>query len=95
MKSPWPPISPERAAQQNAVYITTAGDRPAILERALQAVDGPGILEGDLVQDFLALGYAFLQIQLLTRQMRYSSSLDEVNFNQHLLAAAQAAVAGE
>ena len=53
------------------------------------------ILEGDLVQDFLALGYAFLQIQLLTRQMRYSSSLDEVNFNQHLLAAAKAAVGGD
>ena len=86
---------PERAAQQNAVYITTAGDRPAILARALQAVDSTSILEGDLVQDFLALGYAFLQIQLLTRQMRYSSSLDEVNFNQHLLAAAKAAVGGD
>lgn len=86
---------PERAAQQNAVYITTAGDRPALLERALQAVDSPSLLEGDLVGDFLALGYAFLQIQLLTRQMRYSSSLDEVNFNQQLLAAAKAAVAGD
>jgi alpha-mannosidase len=48
----------------------------------------------DLAADFLALGYAYLQIQLLTRQMRYSSNLDETYFKNTVLAAALAAVEG-
>ncbi|MEX0818863.1 MAG: hypothetical protein WD070_04700, partial [Pirellulaceae bacterium] len=45
--------------------------------------------------DFLALGYCFLQVQLLTRQMRYSSNLDEVHFNDQLVAGAVAAASGD
>jgi len=48
----------------------------------------------DLAADFLALGYAYLQIQLLTRQMRYSSNLDETYFKNTVVAAAVAAVEG-
>ncbi|HEX5102553.1 MAG TPA: hypothetical protein VFV87_02000, partial [Pirellulaceae bacterium] len=48
----------------------------------------------DLAADFLALGYCYLQIELLTRQMRYSSNLDETYFKSTAVAAAQAAVAG-
>ncbi|MCI0358011.1 MAG: hypothetical protein L0211_05985 [Planctomycetaceae bacterium] len=51
-------------------------------------------LDPDLAADFLALGYAYLQIQLLTRQMRYSSNLDETYFKNTTLAAALAAVEG-
>src|SRR5262245_11483374 len=40
----------------------------------------------DLALDFLALGYAYLMIQLLTRQMRYSSNLDETYFKNTALA---------
>jgi len=49
----------------------------------------------DLAADFLALGYAYLQIQILTRQMRYSSNLDEVHFNNQLLEAARQATDGD
>jgi alpha-mannosidase len=42
----------------------------------------------------LALGYCYLMIQLLTRQMRYSSNLDETFFKNTVVAGAQAAVAG-
>ncbi len=45
-----------------------------------------------LAPDFAALGYAFLQIQLMTRQLRYTSNLDELLFNDQVLQAAQAAV---
>ena len=32
------------------------------------------------LREFYALGYAYLQVQILTRQMRYSSNLDEIHF---------------
>jgi alpha-mannosidase len=66
---------------------------------ALSAKQGPVRQAGptvasDLAADFLALGYAYLQIQLLTRQMRYSSNLDETYFKNTVVAAAVAAVEG-
>lgn len=48
-----------------------------------------------LLPDFAALGYAFLQIQLMTRQLRYTSNLDELLFNDQLLQAAKAAIADD
>ncbi|MCR4415150.1 MAG: hypothetical protein NUV77_22240, partial [Thermoguttaceae bacterium] len=45
-----------------------------------------------LAQDFLALGYCHLEVELLTRQLRYMSNLDEIRFRESLVAAAQAAV---
>ncbi|MDX1928565.1 MAG: hypothetical protein SFV81_18690 [Pirellulaceae bacterium] len=48
-----------------------------------------------LRQDFAALGYAFLQVQLMTRQLRYTSNLDELLFSDQALQAAQAAVADD
>jgi len=50
-----------------------------------------GHVDEDLAADFLALGYCYLQTQLLTRQMRYGSSLDEELFQQRVVAAARAA----
>src|SRR5678816_1317431 len=43
---------------------------------------------------FMALGYCYLEIELLTRQMRYSSNLDETYFKGTAVAAAVAAVEG-
>ncbi len=48
-----------------------------------------------LQTDFAALGYAFLQVQLMTRQLRYTSNLDELLFSDQALQAAQAAVADD
>src|SRR6185369_11444716 len=48
----------------------------------------------DLAADFLALGYCYLQIELLTRQMRYASNLDETYFKGTAVTAAVAAVEG-
>ncbi|HTU25234.1 MAG TPA: hypothetical protein VMF30_07545, partial [Pirellulales bacterium] len=52
-------------------------------------------LDPDLVADFLALGYCRLQVELLGRQRHYTSGLDEPAIERELVAAAQAAVAGE
>lgn len=52
-------------------------------------------IDAEKVLDFFALGYCYLQIQLLTRQLRYSSNLDEVYFSSLVIAAAEAAVAND
>lgn len=44
------------------------------------------------VLDFYALGYAYLQVQLMTRKLRYSSNLNEPDFLSAVKAAAKAAV---
>jgi alpha-mannosidase len=52
------------------------------------------IVAADSVADFLALGHAHLQVELLTRALRYSSVLDTDQFTAATLAASDAAVAG-
>lgn len=82
----------QRAKDAGAVLITRERDRQSILDRALQPLDDIGEqIDADLTADFLALGYAYLQVQILTRQMRYSSNLDETHFFNQFVAAATAA----
>lgn len=45
-----------------------------------------------LLDDFAALGFAYLQIQLMTRQLRYTSNLDQLQFDDQLTQAAVAAI---
>lgn len=48
-----------------------------------------------LASDFFALGYAYLQVELLARSMRYSSILQAGQFEDAAVEAARAAVAGD
>ncbi|MCA9271225.1 MAG: hypothetical protein KDA41_22235, partial [Planctomycetales bacterium] len=85
-----------RAKSEGAIVIRKATDRCAIIHEALAALDQPlAEIDEETVADFLALGYCYLQVELLTRQMRYSSNLDQVYFSTQLVAAAQAAVVGD
>ena len=88
-----------RAKNEGAVVIRDKLDRDEIIREALDALEqdwGPGEAEVEaFLPDFLALGYCFLQVELLTRQMRYASNLDEVYFAGQLTAAAEAFVNGE
>ncbi|MCH2183652.1 MAG: hypothetical protein MK108_16765 [Mariniblastus sp.] len=45
-----------------------------------------------VAREFFALAYGFLQVQVMTRQIRYSSGLDEQEFESRLVRAAQGAV---
>ncbi len=45
--------------------------------------------------EFAALGYAYLQIQLLTQKLRYTSNLDQLLFDTQVDQAATAALAGD
>jgi alpha-mannosidase len=69
-------------------------DRSALAEERASGAAAPQV-DPDLAADFLALGYAYLQVELLTRQMRYASNLDETYFQGTAVAAARAAVAGQ
>lgn len=48
----------------------------------------------ELIDDFVALGYAYLQVELMTRQLRYMSNLDELRFRDHTVKAAAALFEG-
>lgn len=86
----------QRASESGAVLIRQERDRSAILKKALGRLDaGFEVQDSELISDFLALGYGYLQIQVLTRQMRYSSNLDETHFFNQVVAGARAAVAGQ
>ena len=94
----------QRVKDEGGVLIRKTGSREEILQAALEplgmsphgnATEGGNAIEGvPYSADFLALGYCYLMIELLTRQMRYSSNLDETYFKGAVVAAAQAAVAG-
>ena len=98
-----PPVSEQdlstgfiaRARDSGAVVIEGTTDRPTMVATALEKLGPQPGLDEDLAADFLALGYCHLQVELLTRQMRYASNLDEIHFQNLAVAAANAAVEGE
>ncbi|MGE3776666.1 MAG: hypothetical protein AB7F89_05745, partial [Pirellulaceae bacterium] len=72
------------------------GNRESLI---LQLLAGAGVdlpqFDAEYVADFLALGYAYLQVQVLTRQMRYASNLDDTHFFNQVLASVRAAASGD
>ncbi len=89
----------ENLEAKPAVVITGQSSREQIVQSALEANPATAALaekvDPDLANDFMALGYAFLQTQIMTRQLRYSSNLDEEQFSNAVVTAAQSAVAGD
>jgi alpha-mannosidase len=83
-------------AEQEAACVVRAADCPAARATLLAGLDGGGAsVAAELADDFLALGFCQLQVELLTRQMRYSANIDEAHFQNEAVAAAHAAVAGD
>jgi alpha-mannosidase len=91
---------PTRAKTEGAKLIRKATERKEVTAAALALLDpvdpaaaaavpsGPD--HDELAADFTALGFGYLTVELLTRQMRYMSNLDEVRFGNEAVAAAQA-----
>jgi alpha-mannosidase len=79
----------------NAPPVAAVASRSETLSGLLNAagLSGTGV-DPDVVGDFLALGFAHLQVELLTRAMHYTSVLDEEHFAEAVVAAASAAVGG-
>ncbi len=87
---------PARAKNEGACVLRKMNTREQLVAAGLAALDDvPHELDPELVADFHALGYAYLEEELLTRQMRYMSNLDEVHFGSEVAKAAVAVVAGE
>src|SRR5690606_7939476 len=81
--------------QTGANIVADINNRDELLQRCLAPLDVPQSLDADVAADFLALGHCYLQMELLTRQMRYFSELDEARLEASVLAAARAALAGD
>ena len=81
----------QRARDAGATVIESQTCREAVISAALADCEVPQI-NSEIIADFLALGYCYLQIELLTRQMRYASNLDEIHFENLVCEAARFAV---
>ncbi|HND52949.1 MAG TPA: hypothetical protein PLV92_11150, partial [Pirellulaceae bacterium] len=86
----------QRAKDAGACLVRRLHKRDDIVAAALAGLgpDAPAI-DADLAADFMALGYCYLEVQLLTRQMRYASNLDELHFQNLVVAGARAARDGD
>lgn len=84
----------QRAKESGAVLVKGLTDRQEIVTKLLAALPEVNEVAARLAPDFYALGYCYLQVELLTRQMRYSSSLDEIYFENKTVEAAKAAAEG-
>ncbi len=88
-----------KAENEGGRVIRGLTDRDEIVAALLAAIaDGTDShkppIDGELVADFLALGTCYLYSELLVRRMRYVSTLDDGRLQEHVVAAATAAVAG-
>ena len=83
----------------NAVILSNGGSRASLVSAALAANAASQELatnvDPEIAADFHALGYGFLQVQIMTRQLRYSSNLDETYFSDAVVSAAKHATDGD
>lgn len=91
----WAPAGwAERVAAEGCTVVRGLSERSAIEAAALAPLgEAATAADPDLAADFLALGFCYIQIELLTRKMRHFSNLDEVHLQREAVAAAEAALA--
>ncbi len=86
----------ENCRESSHINWIVGGTRAEMLE-ALKLGDGFAPLQSSTrridVNDFFALGYGFLQVQVMTRRLRYTSNLDELYFQGRVVDAAKAFLA--
>jgi len=80
------------------VIDSESNSRPELVARILRELHLESNLSGGtplFCDDFYALGYAVLQIQILARKLRYSWNIDWIAFTEQALSAAKASIAGD
>ncbi|MBL8889540.1 MAG: hypothetical protein JNL67_06145 [Planctomycetaceae bacterium] len=88
----------ERCLDQGGTCLDVPNSRPsavADLARALDCEAQVAACPPAFERAFFALAYTYLQIELLTRQLRYTSNLDQAHFQTQVLKAAQATIDGD
>jgi alpha-mannosidase len=83
-----------RAQDERACVVRKTRSRDEIVAAALAKLPDAPPVDSDLAGDFLALGLCYLLVELLTRQMRYMSNIDEIHLRNQAVAAATAACEG-
>jgi alpha-mannosidase len=83
-----------RAHDERSCVVRKTPSRDDILAAALAGLPEAPAVERELAADFLALGVCYLLVELLTRQMRYMSNIDEIHLRNQAVAAATAACEG-
>jgi alpha-mannosidase len=83
-----------RAHDERACVVRKTRARDDILAAALAGLPDAPRIEHGLVADFLSLGVCYLLVELLTRQMRYMSNIDDIHLRNQAVAAASAACEG-
>ena len=90
------PDLPEQATTKQAVLLRGQLSRRDILQKALEPYGSQAdTVASELVQDFLAFGFAYWLVEILTQQMRYASSIDQTRIERDLKSAANAAIDGD
>jgi alpha-mannosidase len=84
-----------RAQDERSCVVRKTRSRDDILATALAGLPDARPVEPELAADFLALGVCYLLVELLTRQMRYMSNIDEIHLRNQTVAAATAACEGQ
>jgi len=86
----------EELAEAGGKWVEAGPDRGALLRATMMEL-GVDATRGDpaLAADLRALGFAYLQIQLLTRAMHYASHLDDMEFSETLHRSARAVLQAE
>ena len=83
------------AESAGTVVLRGQQDRDSLITAALGRLDAsPPTIAPALVADFLGLGFCYWMVELLTRKLRYMSTLDETSLQTELLAAADEAAEG-
>jgi alpha-mannosidase len=85
----------EKASHEGGVIVKGLTDRDELLAAVLGPLNLEQSVDPDLAADFLALGFVYLQIELLTRKMRHFTDFDEAYFQREAVAGAEAAVQGD
>jgi alpha-mannosidase len=86
----------DQAEAAGASVVSNLQRRDPMVAAALgRLAPPPPLVDAELAADFLALAFCFFVVELLTRQLRYMSNLDETSFRAEALAAAEEAVKGD
>ncbi len=86
----------EEAEKAGARILRGVGDREQLIALALEGTQAAQTWRNQaFAADFLALGYGYLVVELVTRQLRYMSNLDADRFNGHVVEAVQRLMQGD
>jgi alpha-mannosidase len=87
--------------EEQGAHLFSPGGRswPAFQTDLLQQLSLAGdelpLLAAEFRDELAALGYCYLQIQLMTRQLRYTSNLNQVLFSEQVMKAVDALLGGD